>query len=345
MTKQKLLLVDDVANNLRLLADLLKDEFRIVAANSGRRALEIAMADYPPDLILLDIQMPNMNGYEVCEALKGNSSTAKIPVIFVTNMTDAEDESVGLSLGAVDYISKPFTPELLKLRINKHLKLIAHRKELEDRVHQKTKEIKMLQLATLKAFSTLVDYRDPKHRGHVSRVPHYFPLLCGQLKKDSRFSHTLDDDTIDLFGFASSLHDLGTVGLPDTILRRVDDLTPLESDLYHSHAQLGGELIANIGDDKIIRITAEMAACHHENWDGSGYPAGLSGEEIPLSARIMNLINFYDEMAAHKQNTQEEMLNNILELRDTQIDPIIVDAFLVVQDQFWQTYLILNHHQ
>ena len=350
INRQTVLIVDDVPDNIALLSALLKGRYRTRAATSGQRALDIAAADPLPDMILLDIMMPNMDGYEVCRRLKADPRTAGIPVIFLTARTQDDDEALGLKLGAVDYLSKPVNPPIMLARVETHLALGNARRRLEDyndfleaKVQQRTREVAEVQDATIMAIAALAGARDNETESHLRRTQHGLRALAKQLQTHPRFAPLLSDETIELLFKAAPLHDIGKVGVPDRVLLKPGRFTPEEFEIMKSHTTLGRDAIrtAEQGLDVpnlFLRHVREIAGSHHERWDGSGYPEGLAGEAIPLAARLMAVADAYDALTnrrLYKADIPHEQAVAVISAdRGTHFDPEIVDAFVAVADQF-----------
>ena len=348
--RQTILVVDDTPDNIALLSTLLKDRYKVRAANNGERALAIAAGQPRPDLILLDIMMPGMDGYEVCERLKVDPHTADIPVIFLTAKVQVEDEEFGLRLGAVDYITKPISPPIVLARVETHLTLKRARQFLQDRnayleaeVWRRSREVMAIQEVTIMAMASLAETRDNATGNHIRRTQHYVRALAQHLRHHPRFSAALNDETIELLFKSAPLHDIGKVGIPDRILLKPGRLTPDEFEIMKTHAALGRDAIAAAEryldtPDSFLRFAREIAYSHQEKWDGSGYPEGLWGEQIPLSARLMAVADVYDALISRRiykpALPHEQAVAMIREGRDQHFDPDIVDAFLECAEQF-----------
>ncbi len=348
--RQTILVVDDTPDNIALLSTLLKDRYKVRAANNGERALAIAAGQPRPDLILLDIMMPGMDGYEVCERLKINPHTADIPVIFLTAKVQVEDEEFGLRLGAVDYITKPISPPIVLARVETHLTLKRARQFLQDRnayleaeVWRRSREVMAIQEVTIMAMASLAETRDNATGNHIRRTQHYVRALAQHLRHHPRFAAALNDETIELLFKSAPLHDIGKVGIPDRILLKPGRLTPDEFEIMKTHAALGRDAIAAAErcldtPDSFLRFAREIAYSHQEKWDGSGYPEGLWGEQIPLSARLMAVADVYDALISRRiykpALPHEQAVAMIREGRDQHFDPDIVDAFLECAEQF-----------
>ncbi|HPE72661.1 MAG TPA: two-component system response regulator [Candidatus Competibacter sp.] len=348
--RQTILVVDDTPDNIALLSTLLKDRYKVRAANNGERALAIAAGQPRPDLILLDIMMPGMDGYEVCERLKIDPHTADIPVIFLTAKVQVEDEEFGLRLGAVDYITKPISPPIVLARVETHLTLKRARQFLQDRnayleaeVWRRSREVMAIQEVTIMAMASLAETRDNATGNHIRRTQHYVRVLAQHLRHHPRFAAALNDETIELLFKSAPLHDIGKVGIPDRILLKPGRLTPDEFEIMKTHAALGRDAIAAAEryldtPDSFLRFAREIAYSHQEKWDGSGYPEGLWGEQIPLSARLMAVADVYDALISRRiykpALPHEQAVAMIREGRDQHFDPDIVDAFLECAEQF-----------
>ena len=348
--RQTILVVDDTPDNIALLSTLLKDRYKVRAANNGERALAIAAGQPRPDLILLDIMMPGMDGYEVCERLKIDPHTADIPVIFLTAKVQVEDEEFGLRLGAVDYITKPISPPIVLARVETHLTLKRARQFLQDRnayleaeVWRRSREVMAIQEVTIMAMASLAETRDNATGNHIRRTQHYVRALAQHLRHHPRFAAALNDETIELLFKSAPLHDIGKVGIPDRILLKPGRLTPDEFEIMKTHAALGRDAIAAAEryldtPDSFLRFAREIAYSHQEKWDGSGYPEGLWGEQIPLSARLMAVADVYDALISRRiykpALPHEQAVTMIREGRDQHFDPDIVDAFLECAEQF-----------
>ena len=340
--EDKILLVDDNTTNLQLLHETLDGlGYKLLIAKNGKTALAIA-GKAKPSLILLDIMMPQMDGYEVCRRLKSEESTSQIPVIFITALADEEDEAKGLGLGAVDYITKPIKPELVRARVRNHLELKRHQDHLEKLVEERTRRLALTQAVTIESLATLAEYRDPETGGHIKRTQNYLKALAVKLKDHPRFRHELQDDIIELLYLSAPLHDLGKVGVRDNVLLKAGQLTDEEFEEMKKHTVYGEEALRiteqKLGGDSFLHYAREIAYTHQEKWNGTGYPQGLRGDEIPLSGRLMALADVYDALISKRVYKppfpHEKAVKIIVEGKGQHFDPDIVDAFLELEDTF-----------
>ncbi len=355
MNQKTILVVDDAPDNLMLLSNLLKQKYKVKVANSGEKALKVISSDQRPDLILLDILMPHMDGYETLRRIKEDEATRDIPIIFLTALSDAEDEKHGLELGASDYVTKPISPAIMMARIKTQLEnkaaadfLKNQNSFLDAEVQKRTEEISAIQEVTISALASLAETRDSDTGNHIKRTQHYVKLLAQHLQKNPKFAPFLDDTMIKTLFMSAPLHDIGKVGIPDSILLKPGRFTPEEFEIMKTHTTLGAEAIARAEEDlgfevKFLKIAKEITLYHQEKFDGSGYPEGLKGEQIPLSARIMAVADVYDALISkrvYKEPVSHEKGVAIMrEGRGTHFDPDIFDAFLEIQDTFLEVAL------
>lgn len=349
--KATVLVVDDTPANLSLMTGLLRDIYKVKAAIDGEKALRIAQSDAPPDLILLDIMMPGMDGYEVCRRLQANPVTRDIPIIFLTAKAGIEDEKMGLELGAVDYITKPISPPIVLARVRNHLALKASADFLRNKadfleaeVVRRTAEVMAIQDVTIMAMASLAETRDSDTGNHIRRTQHYVKVLAQHLRKHPRFASVLDDDRYIALLFKSApLHDIGKVGIPDRILLKPGKLTFEEFEIMKTHTTLGRDAIQAAEEHlgmkvEFLNLAKEIAYGHQEKWDGSGYPQGAAGEAIPVGARLMAVADVYDALISRRVYKEgmphEKAAAIIVQGRGQHFDPDIVDAFVAVQDQF-----------
>jgi len=348
-----ILIVDDAPDTIEPIVNCLRSgPYRTRIATSGERGLELAQLDPLPDLILLDVMMPGLNGYEVCQRLKANPRTADIPVIFLTVRTDAADEQHGFDVGAVDYIAKPISPPIVKARIHTHLSLKAASDFLTDRntfleqeIDRRVHEINLVQETSIIALASLAETRDAETGNHIRRTQLYVKALADALKGHPRFATELTDDVIYLIYKSAPLHDIGKVGIPDHILLKPGPLSPEEWAVMKTHTTLGHDALqaaeAMLGESVgFLRYAKEITLSHQEKWDGSGYPQGLAGEAIPISARLMAVADVYDALISDrvykKAFSHEAAVQTIVEGKHTHFDPDVVEAFAGMADVFHQ---------
>ena len=347
------LIVDDNTTNLQLLHETLDGTgYRLLIAKNGRTALAIA-GKANPSLILLDIMMPEMDGYEVCRRLKSEEKTKQIPVIFITALADEDDEAKGLELGAVDYITKPFNPALVRARVRIHLELKQHQNQLEQLVKERTRRLELTQAVTIESLATLAEYRDPETGGHIKRTQNYVKVLAKHLKNHPRFQSELNDEIIDLLYMSAPLHDLGKIAVPDNILHKAGKLSDEEFAEMKKHTNYGHDALRiteqKLGENSFLRYARQIAYTHQEKWDGSGYPNGLKGDAIPLSGRLMALADVYDALISKRVYkppfSHEKAVEIILEGKGTHFDADIVDAFVALEETFRNIALSFADHE
>jgi len=309
-TKPLILAVDDEASNLQLLRQILQDHYRLLFAKDGARALELANKERP-DLVLLDVMMPGMSGYEVCAALKANPLTAPIPVVFVTALSDTADELEGFEAGAVDYITKPVSPPVVRARVRTHLSLV------------RLEELKASRLAIVQRLGLAAEYKDNETGLHVIRMSHFSQILglaAGMSEQEA-------DDLL----HAAPMHDVGKIGIPDRILQKAGPLDADEWKVMQSHATIGAEIIGEHGDG-MLALAREIALTHHEKYDGSGYPAGLAGDAIPLTGRIVAIADVFDALTSIRPYkrawTEAEAIDHMVQQKGKHFDPALIDLFV-----------------
>lgn len=308
--RPKLLLVDDEPTNLQVLRQILQDDYRLLFAKDGDKALELASQERPA-LILLDVMMPGMTGHEVCARLKAQPATAGIPVIFVTALADVEDEAQGFAVGAVDYITKPVSPPIVRARVRTHLSLVR-----ADELHE-------TRLQIVQRLGLASEYKDNETGLHVIRMSHYTHILA----LAAGYSEREADDLLN----AAPMHDVGKIGIPDAILQKNGKLDDAEWAVMRQHAQIGAEIIGE-HDSGLLQVARSIALTHHEKWDGSGYPNGLKGEEIPLAGRIVAIADVFDALTSVRPYKPAWPVEDALELLRREsgrhFDPQLVELFL-----------------
>ncbi|MBF0450867.1 MAG: response regulator [Candidatus Magnetomorum sp.] len=344
--RHTLLIVDDIPENIDIIRETLKDDYRMIATTRGEQAFQLA-CNKQPDLILLDIMMPDINGYEICKMLKANKSTADIPVFFTTALNSEADETKGLSLGAVDYITKPFCMPIVRERIKLQLELKTHRDQLENLVDQRTRELSESQKQIIYRLGLASEYRDPETGMHIKRMSHYCQLLFKCIGySDKECERILD---------ASPMHDVGKIGIPDSILLKPGKLTKEEFDIMKQHTVIGkrilsgqdatGKTVLPFVDSHLISMAISIAYTHHEKWDGTGYPNQLANTHIPIEGRVSAIADVFDALTSERPYKKawpvEEALDEMIKLKEKSFEPDLIDAFekilpeiLIIKEQF-----------
>jgi len=326
--KPIVLVVDDIPDNIHTLSGVLSGDYRIKAATSGAKAIQIANSKPQPHLILLDIMMPEMDGYEVCTRLKSSPMTADIPIIFVTAKAEVIDEQRGFEVGGVDYITKPISPPIVQARVKTHIALYDQNLSLANQVRERTAQLESSRLEVIQRLGRAAEYKDNETGMHVIRMSHYSKILAEQLDVSKRW--------IELVFQASPMHDIGKIGIPDAVLRKPGKLDKDEWEVMQTHVKIGADIIDN-GDSLLLQMAQEIALYHHEKWDGSGYPHGLKGEEIPLSARIVAIADVFDALTSERPYKKawpiEKAVALLEEEAGTHFDPNLVPIFIAQLDQ------------
>ena len=349
-SKPTVLVIDDAPDNLALMSGLLKDSYQVRVAQHGEMGLKVALTSPPPDLILLAIMMPDLDGYEVCRRLKSNPASRAIPVIFLNAQTDLQDEQKGLLLGAVDYITKPISPSLMLARVATQIALKTNvdflrdnNADLEQEVARRIEDLSAAQDVTILAMTSLAETRDSDTGNHIRRIQHYVKALALALKDHPRFADDLGPQAISLLFKSAPLHDIGKFGIPDRILLKPSSLSPEEFEIMKTHTTLGFEAIEQaekaLGlQPPMLRTAKEIVLSHQEKWDGSGYPQGLKGAAIPMSARLMAVADVYDALISQRVYKaalpHDRAVQIVFQGRGSHFDPDMVDAFIGIQDEF-----------
>lgn len=302
-----ILLVDDEPTNLRVLRTVLNDLYRLLFAKNGQEALQLA-AEHQPDLVLLDVMMPGMTGFEVCTALKANNQTQHIPVIFVTALRDEIDETQGFDVGAVDYITKPISPAVVRARVKTHLSLVqAH-------------ELKKTRLQVIQRLGRAAEYRDNETGLHILRMSHFSQVIA--------LAYGLSPKRAEDLLHAAPMHDIGKIGIRDDILLKPGKLTDEEFKEMQRHPLIGAEILGD-ADSQLLKLAQQVALYHHEKWDGTGYPHGLRGEAIPLEARIVALCDVFDALTSTRPYKSawsiEDTMAHLQAQKGRHFDPQLVD--------------------
>ncbi|HEX2946143.1 MAG TPA: HD domain-containing phosphohydrolase [Clostridia bacterium] len=337
-----ILIVDDTAANLQILSSILRAQgYKVRPVPSGKLALK-AVETQKPDLILLDIMMPDINGFEVCRKLKNNPEYCEIPVIFISALTQADEKVEAFNAGGVDYVTKPFNLEEVQARVSTHLKLSRLQLQLEEQnknlqslVMEQVKELWDSQMAMIFALARLAESRDIETGKHLERVQSFCKRLSLQLLQDGLYLSEINDEFLTNIYHASPLHDIGKVSIPDSIMLKPARLTPVEFEVMKTHSELGAKTLEDVlslyPGNPFVKMGIDIARYHHEKWDGTGYPNGLKGTGIPLAARIMAIVDVYDALRSkrcYKQSISHEESCRIINAgKDTHFEPSIVDAF------------------
>ncbi len=333
--KYTVLVVDDTPSNIDVISGVLSKEYNVKAATNGMKALSLAESN-PPDIILLDIMLPEMDGFEICSLLKDNPKTKNIPIIFVTAMNDLTDEAHGFELGAVDYITKPISPPILLARVKTHLQLYDQNKALEKKVLQRTLELNESQLQIIRRLGLAAEYRDNETGMHVIRMSYYCKIIA--------HAYGMSDEDTNLILNAAPMHDVGKIGIPDSILLKPERLNDEERAIMMKHCEFGARIIGE-HDNNLLQMAQSVALSHHEKWDGSGYPHRLKGDAIPLVGRIAAVADVFDALISERPYKKawptEKALNHIRRESGKHFDPKLVAIFF---DQFDKIQVIMEEH-
>lgn len=322
-SKATILIVDDAPENIDILRGLLKDNYKIKVAINGAKALKIAQSTPNLDLILLDVMMPEMDGYDVCRQLKSQISTASIPVIFVTAKGETDDEALGFDLGAVDYITKPISPPIVKKRVQIHLALHNEKRLLEAEVRKRTQELEASQKEIIACLGKAAEYKDNDTGMHVKRMSHYAKVLGLAAGMSEEEANALQE--------TAPMHDIGKIGLPDYILQKPAKLNEDEIKKMREHPQIGVDILGG-QTCLLLNMARSIAISHHEKWDGSGYPHGLKGEDIPLHGRIAAIADVFDALTTLRPYKEawpvEDAVKLLKEESGKHFDPQLIEIFI-----------------
>ena len=345
VVRDKILVVDDVEINRMILSDMLDEEYDVIEAENGEEALDILFNQKVlPTAVLLDIIMPGKDGFEVLEEIKAHSETEKIPVLFITAADSNTNESRGLKAGAADYVSKPFNPDVVKTRLDNHINLTRYQTELEALVEKKTSEVTKTYEQTLEVLATIIEYRNLESGEHIRRTSMLTQIIVNRLLTVPGYREELLAGNTKSLVQATALHDIGKIGIPDSVLLKPGKLTDEEFEIMKTHAEIGGSIIDSIAEalpdnDNYLKYCKEICHFHHEQWGGRGYPTGLKGADIPLSARILSIVDVYDALVNPRvykpAMTHEEAMGIIIDGSGTQFDPGIVDVLKDISEEFW----------
>lgn len=325
--KQIVLIVDDVPENISILNEILHHDYIVRAAINGKKALDISQGTEQPDIILLDVMMPEVDGYEVCKKLKENPKTSHIPVIFITALNDVVDEKKGLDLGAVDYIKKPISPSIVKRRVQTQLDLVDQNRKLERMVRERTKELDESRLAIVQRLGRAAEFKDNETGLHVIRVSNF----C----KEIALADGMNDQDADDLLHASPMHDVGKIGIPDKILLKPGKLDTQEWQIMQRHPEIGAEIIGK-HSSKVLQAAYTCALYHHEKYDGTGYPFNLKGENIPYLGRIIAIADVFDALTSERSYKKawsvDDALKYLADNRGSHFDPHLIDIVFNIKD-------------
>ncbi len=317
-----ILVVDDTPANIDVLSEVLRPFYKVRAALSGEKALSIAVANPKPDMILLDVMMPGMDGLETCRRLKSNPATTSIPVIFVTAMSEEQDEERGLQMGAVDYVTKPISPSIVLARVKTHLALYRHNVELEKKVQERTEEVAQTRFEIIRRLGRAAEFRDNETGLHVIRMSHYSRIIAQAYSGYGEWSELVFN--------SAPMHDVGKIGVPDGILLKPGQLSPEEWEIMRQHPEIGANILGN-NTHELMAMSCEIAMYHHEKWDGSGYPAKLIGENIPVSARVIAIADVFDALTTERPYKKSWTVSDAVQFVNDQsgkhFDPKLLECF------------------
>lgn len=326
--KPIVLVVDDVPDNISILQNILSPDYQVRAATNGNIAIRAASSEQKPDIILLDVEMPDMDGYEVCQKLKNDPKTRNIPIIFVTSRNDVEDESYGFELGAVDYLTKPVSPPIVAARVRNQLLTRHYSLELERKVEIRTRELHDTRLLIIQRLGRAAEYRDNETGYHVIRMSHYSQLIAREYSGNEEWTNLIFN--------AAPMHDVGKIGIPDSILLKPGKLNQEEWELMKKHSRFGAEIIGK-NSNTLLTMSRSIALYHHEKVDGSGYPCGLSGEQIPIEARIVAIADVFDALTSTRPYKKawpvQKAVEHIVEGKGQHFDPELVNIFIKILPQ------------
>lgn len=320
--KQTVLVVDDMPENIDVLVGTLKHDYEVKAAISGEMGLKVVHT-FAPNIILLDIMMPGIDGYEVCRRLKADHTTRHIPIIFITAKIGVQDELMGLELGAVDYIAKPISPPIVKARVRTHLALYDQNRELDRKVKYQTKQLLQTRLQVIQRLGRAAEYKDNETGLHVIRMSQYARILG--------LAAGMSEPEADMLMNAAPMHDIGKIGIPDNILKKPGKLDRNEFKIMETHCEIGAEIIGN-DDSELLQLAKIVALTHHEKWNGQGYPAGLEGEAISRVGRIVAIADVFDALTSKRPYKEEWPIKDAIRLLQieagTHFDPQLVSLFV-----------------
>lgn len=325
---ETILIVDDSPENLMVLSEILKPFYKVKVATGGNKALNLIASGDIPDLILLDIMMPDISGYDVCKKLKNDPMTRNIPIIFVTALSDYTNEEEGLHLGAVDYITKPINSSIVLARVNTHITLLRNKHNLEQKLQERTEEIVLTRMEVIRQLGRAAEFKDNETGTHILRMSAYAKLIAQKIG--------LDNARTELIYLSAPMHDIGKIGTPDAILQKPGSLTPQEWDVIRKHPSQGADIIGN-HHSLLLQTARIVSLTHHERFDGSGYPNGIKGYDIPLAGRIVAIADVFDALTSKRPYKDawsiEQAIEYLLDQRGKHFDGELVDTFLMCIDE------------
>ena len=326
--KATILVVDDIPVNIDILREILKHKYKIKIATNGPKAIQIASSETPPDLILLDIMMPEMDGYQVCKLLKEDYKTSKIPIIFVSSKNDTDDEILGFKIGAVDYIAKPVSPAIVLSRINTHLSLYNEKRLLDDLVAERTRELDETRMQIILCLGHAAEYKDNETGLHVIRMSQYSKALA--------LANGMPKGAAEMFSHASPMHDIGKIGIPDSILLKPGKLNTQEWEVMRKHPQIGADILGDT-NSTLFNMARVIALTHHEKWDGSGYPMRLKGKDISIYGRISAIADVFDALTTERPYkiawSVEKTLALLHRESGAHFDPQLIELWMTIMPQ------------
>ena len=342
--RELVLIVDDVEINRIILREIISDDYDVMEAQDGIEAVDLLFNQkISPTAILLDIIMPKMNGFEVLERVRGDARTENIPVIFITSVDSTADETQGFRLGVSDYITKPFNADIVKVRLETQIKLFRYQTGLEEIIEEKTAELNKTYERTLETLATIIEYRNLESGTHIRRTSLLTEIMIRAMMQDEYYKEALKKEKIHSLIKSTVLHDIGKIGVMDSILLKPGRLTDDEFEQVKTHTTMGHEIIQRIStqmsdDDMYLKYGSDICYAHHERWDGRGYPQGLAGEDIPIAARILSIVDVYDALVNERcykpPMSYDEAKQLILDGAGTQFDPGLCRIFDQVSDRF-----------
>lgn len=346
-SRRTILIVDDEPVNIDVLKGILAPHYAIRAATCGESAVWLALSDAPPDLILLDVVMPDISGLDVCATLKADPRSRGIPIIFVTSMNEDEDQARGFELGAADYLTKPVSAPVVLARVRTHLALYERNHRLEELVADRTaalsakgRELEATQLAIIQRLARAAEFRDNETGMHVIRFSKFARLLAKRIG--------MSDTDADQMMHASLMHDVGKIGVPDNVLLKPGRLTEEEFEVIKRHPEIGAEIIGH-HESALLQLAAVISLTHHEKWDGKGYPRGLSGESIPLAGRICAIADIFDALTSVRPYkpawTVDATLDYLRKQAGEALDPTLVEAFLQMRNEIEDIMRTFRDHE